>query len=191
MDRPSRFDRKYQVVFIGHGEVSQEDQLSPAGIMERLVRSGSEVANYLPMNSQGDSPALASSSVRNHIRCSRRSTAPPLRSACRVATSRRPRCRRSPSGTTVSLRRCRDDIAFVHNVVGKTGVHSQGTLLQTTGFPLPGFPSGGSWVSYALGCETENLPAFVVLPDHRGLASHGIERRLTDVHGHVIREMIS
>ena len=27
-----------------------------------------------------------------------------------------------------------DEIAFVHNVVGKTGVHSQGTLLQTTGF---------------------------------------------------------
>lgn len=66
-----------------------------------------------------------------------------------------------------------DDIAFVHNVVGKTGVHSQGTLLQTTGFQLPGFPSGGSWVSYALGSETENLPAFVVLPDHRGLASNG------------------
>ena len=33
-----------------------------------------------------------------------------------------------------------DDIAFVHNVVGKTGVHSQGTLLQTTGFNRPGFP---------------------------------------------------
>jgi hypothetical protein len=66
-----------------------------------------------------------------------------------------------------------DDIAFVHNVVGKTGVHSQGTLLQTTGFQLPGFPSAGSWVSYALGSEAENLPAFVVLPDHRGLASNG------------------
>src|SRR5690606_6761865 len=66
-----------------------------------------------------------------------------------------------------------DDIAFIHNVVGKTGVHSQGTLLQTTGFQLPGFPSAGSWVSYGLGSETENLPAFVVLPDHRGLASNG------------------
>lgn len=66
-----------------------------------------------------------------------------------------------------------DDIAFVHNLVGKTGVHSQGTLLQTTGFSFPGFPSAGSWVSYALGSETENLPSFVVLPDHRGLASNG------------------
>jgi hypothetical protein len=66
-----------------------------------------------------------------------------------------------------------DDIAFVHNLVGKTGVHSQGTLLQTTGFQLPGFPSAGSWVSYALGSESDDLPSFVVLPDHRGFASNG------------------
>ena len=66
-----------------------------------------------------------------------------------------------------------DDIAWVHNVVGKTGVHSQGTLLQTTGFNRPGFPSAGAWVSYGLGSLNENLPAFVVLPDHRGLASNG------------------
>ncbi|MEL7335312.1 MAG: DUF1501 domain-containing protein, partial [Planctomycetota bacterium] len=73
----------------------------------------------------------------------------------------------SPLGDVV------DDLAFVHNVVGKTGVHSQGTLLQTTGFNFPGFPSAGAWVSYALGSENENLPTFVVLPDHRGLASNG------------------
>src|SRR5829696_7100069 len=66
-----------------------------------------------------------------------------------------------------------DDIAFVHNVVGKTGVHSQGTLLQTTGFNRPGFPGMGAWVSYGLGNISDNLPAFVVLPDHRGLASNG------------------
>lgn len=66
-----------------------------------------------------------------------------------------------------------DDIAFVHNMVGKTGVHSQGTLLQTTGFNRPGFPSMGSWVSYGLGRLGDDLPAFVVLPDHRGLASNG------------------
>lgn len=66
-----------------------------------------------------------------------------------------------------------DDIAFIHNMVAKTGVHSQGTLLQTTGFNFPGFPSAGSWISYGLGSETDNLPAFVVLPDHRGLASNG------------------
>jgi hypothetical protein len=66
-----------------------------------------------------------------------------------------------------------DQLAFVHNMEGKTGVHSQGTLLQTTGFNFPGFPSAGSWISYALGSAADNLPSFVVLPDHRGLASNG------------------
>ena len=66
-----------------------------------------------------------------------------------------------------------DDLAFVHNLVGKTGVHSQATYLQATGFQRPGFTGMGSWVSYALGSENENLPTFVVLPDHRGYASNG------------------
>lgn len=66
-----------------------------------------------------------------------------------------------------------DEMAFVHNVVGKTGVHSQGTLLQATGFNRPGFPGMGCWISYGLGRLTDNLPTFVVLPDHRGLASNG------------------
>jgi hypothetical protein len=77
-------------------------------------------------------------------------------------------------GDVVSdLGRVVDDIAFVHNLVGKTGVHSQATYLQATGFQLPGFPGMGAWVSYGLGSMNENLPAFVVLPDHRGFASNG------------------
>jgi hypothetical protein len=71
------------------------------------------------------------------------------------------------------LGECVDDIAFVHNMVGKTGVHSQATYLQATGFQRPGFPGMGSWISYALGSISEDLPTFVVLPDHRGFASNG------------------
>ena len=68
-----------------------------------------------------------------------------------------------------------DDMAFIHNMVGKSGVHSAATLLQSTGFQLPGFPGAGCWVSYALGSENDNLPTFVVLPDHRGFASNGVK----------------
>lgn len=68
---------------------------------------------------------------------------------------------------------CVDDMAFIHNVVGKTGVHSQATYLQATGFDRPGFPGLGAWISYGLGSMNENLPTFVVLPDHRGFASNG------------------
>ena len=38
-----------------------------------------------------------------------------------------------------------DDIAFIHNMAGKTGVHSQATYLQATGFQNPGFPGMGAW----------------------------------------------
>ena len=71
------------------------------------------------------------------------------------------------------LAECVDDMAFVHNMTGKTGVHSQATYLQATGFQEPGFPGMGAWVSYGLGTLNENLPTFVVLPDHRGFASNG------------------
>jgi hypothetical protein len=68
-----------------------------------------------------------------------------------------------------------DDLAFVHNLVSRSGVHSTATLLQATGFLLPGFPGAGCWVSYGLGSMNDNLPTFVVLPDHRGLASNGVK----------------
>jgi hypothetical protein len=68
-----------------------------------------------------------------------------------------------------------DDLAFIHNVVGKSGVHSSATLLQATGFQLPGFPGAGCWVSYGLGSMNDNLPTFVVLPDHRGFGSNGVK----------------
>jgi hypothetical protein len=71
------------------------------------------------------------------------------------------------------LGKCVDEMAFVHNMVGKTGVHSQATYLQSTGFQRPGFPGMGAWISYGLGSLNENLPTFVVLPDHRGYASNG------------------
>ena len=77
------------------------------------------------------------------------------------------------SDAVAPLGSCVDDMAFVHNMVGTTGVHSQGTYLQATGFQQPGFPGMGAWVSYALGTLNENLPTFVVLPDHRGFASNG------------------
>ncbi|MEM7475202.1 MAG: DUF1501 domain-containing protein [Planctomycetota bacterium] len=82
-------------------------------------------------------------------------------------------CGKMLSDPVRSLGECVDDMAFVHDLVGKTGVHSQATYLQATGFQRPGFPGMGAWISYALGSINENLPTFVVLPDHRGFASNG------------------
>ena len=82
-------------------------------------------------------------------------------------------CGKALGEVVADLGDCVDDMAFVHNMVGKSGVHSAATLLQATGFQTPGFPGAGCWVSYALGSLNENLPTFVVLPDHRGFASNG------------------
>ncbi|MFO0941699.1 MAG: DUF1501 domain-containing protein [Pirellulales bacterium] len=84
------------------------------------------------------------------------------------------KCGKHLSEVVADLGKCVDDMAFIHNMVGKSGVHSTATLLQTTGFSLPGFPGMGCWVSYGLGSDSENLPTFVVLPDHRGFASMGL-----------------
>lgn len=71
------------------------------------------------------------------------------------------------------MAKCVDDMAFVHSMQSKSNVHGPATFMQNTGFILPGFPSAGSWVSYALGTLNENLPKFVVLPDRRGVPPNG------------------
>ncbi|MDZ4689050.1 MAG: DUF1501 domain-containing protein, partial [Planctomycetaceae bacterium] len=62
-----------------------------------------------------------------------------------------------------------DRLAFLMAMTSKTNVHGPGSYLQNTGFVLPGFPCLGAWLSYGLGSLSDDVPAFVVLPDHRGL----------------------
>lgn len=62
-----------------------------------------------------------------------------------------------------------DDIAFVHSLTSKSNTHGPAENFLSTGFVLDGFPSIGSWVTYALGSENQNLPAFVAIPDPRGV----------------------
>jgi hypothetical protein len=62
-----------------------------------------------------------------------------------------------------------DDLAFLMAMTTKTSVHGPGSYMMNTGFLLPGFPCMGAWLSYGLGSISDNLPAFVVLPDPRGL----------------------
>jgi hypothetical protein len=78
-------------------------------------------------------------------------------------------CGRWVSSVLPHLAGCVDDLAFVMAMVSKTNVHGPGVYLQSTGFVNPGFPSIGSWVSFALGSMNDDLPTFVVIPDARGL----------------------
>lgn len=66
-----------------------------------------------------------------------------------------------------------DDMAFIHSMQNKSALHGPAMFMMNSGFIRPGFPSMGAWVTYGLGCETDNLPSFVVLPDVRGLPPGG------------------
>ncbi|WP_439630615.1 DUF1501 domain-containing protein [Gemmata sp.] len=69
---------------------------------------------------------------------------------------------------------CVDDLAFVHSMQSKSALHGPAMFMMNSGFTRPGFPSMGSWVTYGLGTVGDNLPAFVVLPDPRGLPPGGV-----------------
>ncbi|MBX3452883.1 MAG: DUF1501 domain-containing protein, partial [Planctomycetaceae bacterium] len=66
-----------------------------------------------------------------------------------------------------------DDLTFLNGMVSRSNAHGPAIFQMSTGFIFQGFPSVGSWVSYGLGSENENLPSFVVLPDNRGLPPCG------------------
>ncbi|MHB1556477.1 MAG: DUF1501 domain-containing protein [Isosphaeraceae bacterium] len=85
---------------------------------------------------------------------------------------------RGQSGKYVSdllphLAELADEMCFVHSLTSKTNTHGPGEMFMSTGFTLEGFPSMGAWVSYALGTEDQDLPAYVAIPDPRGDPQQG------------------
>jgi hypothetical protein len=66
-----------------------------------------------------------------------------------------------------------DELTIVRSMYGETSNHTPATFQQNTGFRLNGFPTFGAWMSYGMGCETEDLPSYVVIPDNRGLPAGG------------------
>jgi hypothetical protein len=61
-----------------------------------------------------------------------------------------------------------DEMTVIRSMTTDSANHTPALFFANSGFEFNGFPSVGSWVSYGLGCETESLPAFVVLSDRRG-----------------------
>ena len=61
-----------------------------------------------------------------------------------------------------------DEMAFIHSCYTDTNNHSPGLFKMNTGMSRMGFPCVGSWVTYGLGSETQDLPGFVVMYDTLG-----------------------
>ena len=66
-----------------------------------------------------------------------------------------------------------DELTVIKSMFAETSNHTPATFQESSGFRLNGFPVLGSWLSFGLGTESENLPAYVVLPDTRGLPAGG------------------
>jgi len=63
---------------------------------------------------------------------------------------------------------CVDDIAFLHSMYAESPIHGSAMLMMNSGRVLSGHPCMGSWVTYGLGSENQNMPGFVVMLDQSG-----------------------
>jgi hypothetical protein len=59
-------------------------------------------------------------------------------------------------------------MAFIHSLHSESNNHSPALFMMNTGMTRMGFPCVGSWATYGLGTENQNLPAFCVMSDPRG-----------------------
>src|SRR5262245_33572807 len=67
-----------------------------------------------------------------------------------------------------------DELAVIRSMFTEHRNHEQALWMMHTGLIVAGRPSIGAWVAYGLGSVNRNLPAYVVLPDPRGLPVDGI-----------------
>jgi hypothetical protein len=85
---------------------------------------------------------------------------------------------RGQSGLFISelfpnLAQVADELTVIRSMVADTSNHTPATFQENSGFRLNGFPTTGAWLSYGLGSESDDLPAFVVIPDARELPAGG------------------
>ncbi len=66
------------------------------------------------------------------------------------------------------LAKVADDITIIRSMMTDAVNHAPGQIMMNTGSVQFGRPSMGAWVTYGLGCETQDLPAFVVLTSAGG-----------------------
>ena len=67
-----------------------------------------------------------------------------------------------------------DELAVLRSCYGEGINHSGGCNLMNTGSIIAGRPSLGAWVTYGLGSETEELPAYVVMKDQKKPGTNGV-----------------
>ena len=80
------------------------------------------------------------------------------------------RCGAEISELLPNLASVADELCIIRSCKTDQFNHAPAQLFFNTGFSQPGRPSIGSWVTYGLGCETSELPAFVVMSTGQGIS---------------------
>src|SRR5690606_2016919 len=91
----------------------------------------------------------------------------------RLLGSKREFTKHGESGMQISdflphIGTCADDLLLVRSLHSEQFNHHPGQLLMQCGRATFGLPSMGSWMTYGLGSESNNLPGYVVLTSGRG-----------------------
>lgn len=91
-------------------------------------------------------------------------------SESKLMGSRRTFKKHGQSGLEISdlftnLAKLSDDLAVIRSCYHDSVIHGPAISLIHTGSIRLGSPSMGAWVVYGLGCETENLPSYIVMSD--------------------------
>jgi hypothetical protein len=83
------------------------------------------------------------------------------------------RCGMEMSEVIPHLGSVADDFTLVRSMVSEHNNHTEALVMLNTGKIFPGRPALGSWISYGLGTENQNLPAYIVLRDPDGYNTSG------------------
>ncbi len=75
----------------------------------------------------------------------------------------RGQCGMDVSELLPSLSKCVDEMALIRSATSARFDHDNAILLFNSGRAIPGFPAMGSWISYGLGTENQELPSYVAM----------------------------
>src|SRR5438067_3512761 len=135
---PSR--ARAMVHFMQNGGPSQMDLFDPKPELQK--RDGQSIPESVEIYQKGNSDKLLASPFR---------------------FQRRGQCGMELAEVLPHLGSVADEIALVRSMFTEHNNHTEALVMMSTGKLFQGRPSGGSWISYGLGTEKQNVPAYVVL----------------------------
>jgi hypothetical protein len=138
------------VHFMQNGGPSQMDLFDPKPELQK--RNGQGTPQSVEIYQMGNSDKLLASPFRFY---------------------RRGKCGMELSEVMPQLGTVAHEITLVRSMYTEHNNHTEGLVMMSTGKLFQGRPTVGAWISYALGTENQNLPAYVVLRDPAGYNTSG------------------